>query len=235
MEIYVSLCKTFILLMRLMSSQYTIKMMRFQVILVFILFTLSSCQNDSTVQPPIQKTGADAKPIEKIVQKEEVDIREVKQDNLDTDPELIEFYVEEDKKETATEEIKKVDSPKAVKEVAVKKTTKPKKAPRIKFENNTFTFGTIKPGDVIEHKFEFTNTGDADLVITDAQATCGCTQPSFPFIPIAPGEKGFIGVKYDSTGKLGSQKPTVTITTNAYPKTQKVYLEGLVISKMSSN
>ena len=104
----------------------------------------------------------------------------------------------------------------------------------MKFVNDTHAFGIIKPGDVIEHKFEFTNTGTKDLVITDAKATCGCTQPSFPFIPIPPGEKGFIGVKYDSTGKLGSQKPTVTITTNGSPKTRKVYLEGVVISKMSN-
>jgi len=214
--------------------------MKIRFFFAFLIFSLASCQNDSTVQPPNQKTGADAKPVDQIAQKAATDIKEIKQDNTETEPELIEFYVEEDKKKAEPKgQVKETKTePETKQEVAVKKEVKkvkPKKSPKIKFDDNTFAFGTIKPGDVIEHKFEFTNTGNADLVISDAQASCGCTQPSFPFIPIAPGEKGFIGVKYDSTGKLGSQKPTVTLTTNAYPKTQKVYLEGLVIGKMADN
>ena len=152
--------------------------------------------------------------------------------------ELLEFYVEEDKKKTNRKksEVSKTTEPNADAATSQpKKSQRKKKGPKMSFVDDTFAFGTIKPGEVIEHKFEFTNTGSSDLVITDAKATCGCTQPSFPFIPIPPGEKGFIGVKYDSTGKLGTQKPTVTITTNASPKNQKIYLEGLVIGKMSKN
>ena len=69
------------------------------------------------------------------------------------------------------------------------------------------------------------------MVIKKADVTCGCTTPSFPFVPIAPGERGFIGVTYDSTGKLGKQKPTVTLTTNI--GTKKISMEGYVIGEMA--
>ncbi len=220
-------------------------MIRIQLILSVILFLcLTACQSDvkvDTAEKLITETKEAAKQLK---QDAEAVAEDVKEEITPSEPKLLEFYVEEDKDATNKDAEKKAStaasSKKAPKEEAkVVKKTKPKapakKAPKMKFENNTFAFGVIKPGEVIEHKFEFTNTGQSDLIITDAKATCGCTQPSFPFVPIPPGEKGFIGVKYDSTGKLGSQKPTVTLTTNASPKTQKVYLEGLVISEMSKN
>jgi len=207
---------------------------------IVLLVVLTSCQSDVKVDKPeaiiakVEQEAADLKQAAAEVVKEEV---------VDAKPKLREFYVEEDKEATKKDKERKANAnkPKSTSKEEVKTTKKPapkpavKKVPKMKFTDNTFAFGVIKPGEVIEHKFEFTNTGKADLIITDAKATCGCTQPSFPFVPIPPGEKGFIGVKYDSTGKLGSQKPTVTLTTNANPKTQKVYLEGLVISKMSKN
>ncbi len=103
-----------------------------------------------------------------------------------------------------------------------------KRRPAISFKKTTHHYGRITQGDKIEHKFTFVNTGKRPLVISNATATCGCTQPSFPFIPIDPGEEGYIGVVFDSKGKLGRQKPAITITTNARPATYKLYLEGYV-------
>ena len=102
--------------------------------------------------------------------------------------------------------------------------------PVVQFYNMTHNYGKIEQGDKIEYKFKFKNTGKAELVISDATATCGCTKPSYPFIPIGPGEEGYIGVIFDSKGKLGRQKPAVTINTNADPASYKLYLEGFVDS-----
>lgn len=220
------------------NTLITMKNLQFLLFAFILVFT--ACQGEPATQV---KTAIDKTP--KAVATSDTGMSDTKADSADEDasmedakakkPEVIEFYVEEDKKKT---EKKKSASTKTAgtntKKAAKKKTRSSKKSAKMKFDNDTFAFGVIKPGEVIEHKFEFTNTGTTDLVITNAEATCGCTQPSFPFIPIPPGEKGFIGVKYDSTGKLGTQKPTVTLTTNAYPKTQKVYLEGVVIGKMAN-
>lgn len=74
----------------------------------------------------------------------------------------------------------------------------------------------------------FSNEGNAPLVITNAKATCGCTQPSFPFVPIEAGETGFIGVRYVSVGKEGVQKPLITVTTNASKEPVTLMFNGTV-------
>ena len=111
---------------------------------------------------------------------------------------------------------------------SVKKSKRSKKQAKIEFKEEVFSFGKIQQGEKVEHQFKFKNTGKADLIIKDARASCGCTQPSFPFIPIGPGEEGYIGVIFNSEGRLGNQQATITLVTNASPTTYKLKLEGLV-------
>lgn len=101
-------------------------------------------------------------------------------------------------------------------------------SPKMTFKETEFNFGVIKQGDKINHEFVFENTGSGDLEIVNVHVTCGCTTPSYPFLPIAPGDKGTIGVSYNSTGKLGNQKPMITVVTNAKPHTYKIYMKGVV-------
>ena len=103
-------------------------------------------------------------------------------------------------------------------------------APVVSFYKTIHKYGTIEQGDKVEYKFRFVNAGKSELVVTDATASCGCTKPSYPFIPIEPGGEGYIGVVFDSKGKLGRQKPSVVITTNADPASYTIYLEGYVDS-----
>jgi Protein of unknown function (DUF1573) len=102
--------------------------------------------------------------------------------------------------------------------------------PVITFKKTVYDYGRIVQGDKVKYNFAFTNTGDKDLLISNATASCGCTQPSFPYIPIAPGEESYIGVVFDSKGKLGRQKPVITVTTNAKPAVYEIFLEGFVDS-----
>ena len=117
---------------------------------------------------------------------------------------------------------------------ATDKKTEPKKIRKyseITFESSRWNFGDIKDGDVVSHDFKFKNTGTSPLEIRNVTASCGCTQPSFPFMPIAPGEEGVISVTFNSTGKINEQRPTVTVTSNAKPAITKLYLEGMVRPK----
>ena len=102
------------------------------------------------------------------------------------------------------------------------------KAPKLKFVQDKIDFGTIKEDVIVEKTFEFTNVGNADLVITNAVGSCGCTIPVYPILPIAPGEKGSILVKFTAKNKFGPQKPTVTVTSNAVPRLVKLQLDGWV-------
>lgn len=150
------------------------------------------------------------------------------QSNIQSDPSVNDLDTQAKAKTSTPKppqpETKKKPSPKA----------KPKakaKAAKISFEKTTHNFGEITEGDVIKHKFKFTNTGNAELTIKSASASCGCTDPSYPFLGIAPGEDGFIGVTYYSVSKDGPQKPEVTIKTNASDHSFVLYLEGNVIPK----
>lgn len=170
---------------------------------------------------PIQETKPEAKPIKSV---EEI--------NADAQARAVATAQREKaaiaakKKGTST-----TKSTAEKKKSTTKKKSSSKKKATMKFDKDTHPFGIIKPGEVIDHKFYFTNTGERELVIKKADVTCGCTTPSYPFVPIAPGERGFIGVTYDSTGKLGKQKPTVTLTTNV--GTKKIYMEGVVVGEMA--
>lgn len=85
---------------------------------------------------------------------------------------------------------------------------------KIEFKNDTVDYGKIEQGSDGIRVFEFTNTGNAPLVITNVKSSCGCTVPKKPTAPIAPGEKGKIEVKYD-TKRIGFIRKTITVTSNA--------------------
>ena len=88
--------------------------------------------------------------------------------------------------------------------------------PKIEFLNkdNTVDYGKVSKGtDNGIRSFEFKNTGDAPLIITNVQSTCGCTVPSKPTEPIMPGKTGKIDVKYNMNP--GPIRKTITVESNA--------------------
>lgn len=92
---------------------------------------------------------------------------------------------------------------------------------KIEFEKEVHDYGTIENGANGECTFEFKNTGNAPLIISNAKGSCGCTVPSWPKEPIAPGKTGTITVKYD-TKRAGAINKSVTITSNAVNAPTKV-------------
>jgi hypothetical protein len=100
-------------------------------------------------------------------------------------------------------------------------------APEVKFETDVHDFGTLQKGAPCETEFKFTNTGKEPLVISNAQASCGCTIPSYPKEPIMPGKTGVIKVKYDSN-RVGTFTKEVTITSNARNNSIKITIKGKI-------
>jgi len=88
------------------------------------------------------------------------------------------------------------------------------KYPELSFEKQEHDFGTIKQGDKVTYDFKFKNTGEGELIISDAKGSCGCTVPEYPKTPIKPGEDGKIKVSFDSSGKSGINSKSVTLTCN---------------------
>ena len=105
--------------------------------------------------------------------------------------------------------------------------------PKIEFKEETINYGEVEKGkDDGIRVFEFTNTGDAALIIKNAKSSCGCTVPEWPKEPIAPGAKSQIKVQYNMNP--GPISKTITIESNAINKPNGMVplrIKGTVIVK----
>ena len=101
--------------------------------------------------------------------------------------------------------------------------------PNIEMLETSYNFGEIQQGESVTHDFILKNTGDADLLISAAKGSCGCTVPEWPKTPIAKGEEAAIKVTFNSAGRSGKQNKTVTLVTNAIPNTKVLTINGNVI------
>jgi cyclophilin family peptidyl-prolyl cis-trans isomerase len=95
------------------------------------------------------------------------------------------------------------------------------KGPKIQFNKEVHDYGIIEYSADPYCTFEFKNTGNESLLITEARGSCGCTVPEWPKEPIAPGSTGSIKVTYD-TKRVGSFQKSVTIMSNAINEPTKV-------------
>lgn len=100
--------------------------------------------------------------------------------------------------------------------------------PAFEFAQEDHDFGSIKEGDVVNHVFKFTNSGEVPLIISSATASCGCTVPQWPKEPVPVGGTGEIHVSFNSKNKPGIQNKTITITANTNPKTTRLKIKANV-------
>ena len=91
------------------------------------------------------------------------------------------------------------------------------KVPVITFDKTEFDFGKILQGEVVTYTFHFTNTGNAPLIITNVDKSCGCTASDYPRQPIEPGGTGDIKISYDSKGHQGFQSKALVVIANTMP------------------
>ena len=83
-------------------------------------------------------------------------------------------------------------------------------------------------GESVTYDFKFTNTGSEPLIISKAEGSCGCTVPIWPKEPIMKGQTAGVKVTFNSTGKLGVQDKTVTLTSNAATNPMIIHIKGTV-------
>jgi hypothetical protein len=101
----------------------------------------------------------------------------------------------------------------------------------ISFEKTEHDFGTITQGEQAEYNFKFQNTGGQDLVISAANASCGCTIPEYSKEPIKPGAFGSIKVKFNSDYRLDGFEKVVTIVANTQPLETYLKIKGFINPK----
>lgn len=102
------------------------------------------------------------------------------------------------------------------------------KYPVMTFEKTEHDFGTIAAGSKVNYSFNFKNTGQADLIITRAVGSCGCTIPEYPTTPINAGESAKIDVSFNSAGKHGNQQKSITISTNTKAEVESLTIKASI-------
>lgn len=102
------------------------------------------------------------------------------------------------------------------------------KTASIKWKQVEINLGEIAQNQPVTVEFEFTNTGELPVIISNVQASCGCTSTNFSKTPVAPGETSKVTATYNAATK-GIFKKTVTVTTNAEETTKVLTLTGSVI------
>lgn len=103
--------------------------------------------------------------------------------------------------------------------------------PKIEFTKQVHDYGTVKYDGDGYSSFEFKNTGNAPLIISKANKSCGCTVPDWPREPILPGATSQIKVKYDMK-RPGAINKSVTIVSNAVNTPSAVIrIKGNVLPK----
>ncbi len=126
-------------------------------------------------------------------------------------------------KEDAT---KKIDEKNV--EVAAERDANASNFPVITFDKMEHDFGEIEAKTEVETEFNYTNTGNAPLVITDIKSSCGCTVPKdWSRDPLAPGATGKFSVKFNGSGSNKVTK-TITVTANTEKGSEVVKIMAFV-------
>ncbi|WP_295981560.1 DUF1573 domain-containing protein [uncultured Algibacter sp.] len=100
--------------------------------------------------------------------------------------------------------------------------------PVLEFDKKEHDFGEIEAKTAVETVFNYKNTGDAPLVITDIKSSCGCTVPQdWSRLPLAPGESGKFSVKFNGSGANKITK-TITVTANTEKGSEVVKITAFV-------
>lgn len=106
----------------------------------------------------------------------------------------------------------------------------------LNFEVKEHDFGKVNEEvGKITYEFEFVNKGNAPLVISRVQASCGCTTPVWTKEPIEPGKRGSITVTYSTTGRPGAFAKSITVYSNAIDEQMMLLIKGDVIPKQNAD
>ena len=108
------------------------------------------------------------------------------------------------------------------------------KKAKIEFKQIEIDYGTVDKNSDGTRIFEFTNIGEAPLIINKVKSSCGCTIPSKPSKPIMPGQSDKIVVKYN-THRAGPFRKTITVYSNANNSVIILKIRGKVVDPNAVN
>ncbi len=98
-----------------------------------------------------------------------------------------------------------------------------------KFDTEVHDFGNIVLGKAAVHVFNFTNVGDAPIIISKVETTCGCTVSEYTQTPVKKGEKGSVKITITPTGAAMPFVKSITLSSNARTTTKVLIIKGTYV------
>jgi hypothetical protein len=105
--------------------------------------------------------------------------------------------------------------------------------PVARYDKTVHEFADLTQGVPGTASFTLTNDGKEPLIISTANASCGCTNLAFGKDPILPGKSTTISVTYNAAA-AGPFTKTITVRTNASDQPVVLQIKGKVVPKTES-
>ncbi len=99
---------------------------------------------------------------------------------------------------------------------------------RIRIVPEEYNFGTVTQGTLVKTRFTIHNEGPKALRIQDIKPSCSCSVTSWEQREIPPGDSMVVQVSFNTAGKIGRQRKTFSILSNAANSPAFFYLVGEV-------
>jgi hypothetical protein len=102
--------------------------------------------------------------------------------------------------------------------------------PSFKWVSIEHDFGTIKHQNSVTYEFEFINKGQAPLVISEVEGSCGCTVAEYTSEPVMPGKKGKVKATFDAAA-VGKFRKSIKVVANVEGGPEYLYIKGTVVQE----
>lgn len=100
-------------------------------------------------------------------------------------------------------------------------------AGKVKFKEEMVSFGTTKFNQPVTVEFAFTNISNQPLLVENVQASCGCTNPTWPRQPILPNQTDTIKATF-SANTIGKINKIVWVRFQGINDDLELHLLGTV-------
>nr|WP_320120106.1 DUF1573 domain-containing protein [uncultured Marinifilum sp.] len=100
--------------------------------------------------------------------------------------------------------------------------------PKFEFSKEIHKFGEISEGEIGVCEFYFKNIGDRDLIISNIESSCGCTNVNWEKKPIKSGSESKITIEFNSEGRTGKQYKVITLYANTLKREKKLYITAQI-------
>ena len=105
--------------------------------------------------------------------------------------------------------------------------------PAFKWDAKEHDFGKIQQQNPVVFEFEFTNKGQAPLVISEVEGSCGCTVAEYTKEPVLPGKKGKVKATFDAAA-LGKFRKSIRVVANVEGGPEYLYIKGTVVQEVQA-